>query len=77
MSEHICRNCRWWEGSGVAKAPPILDGHEWGECLLAESRDINCSDDVLKSPRHEEKHCCWNGLTTRDDFGCVQWEGKE
>ena len=62
MSEHICRNCRWW-------TPPFegfFPGNPWGECLKSLEDDALLNTDYEHSP-----------VKSKADFGCVQWECKE
>jgi hypothetical protein len=62
-----CRDCRWWN------AEPLTDfdetrGKVWGACLRVESSD-SLAEAMGRDPGEG-----W--LTTRPDFGCVQFEAK-
>lgn len=69
MSEHICRNCRWWAGDTI-HAPK-----DWAGCELADSDNgRKHKHSLAKAMDAEMYHAV---LQTAPDFGCVQWEGKE
>lgn len=72
MSEHICRNCRWWDA-----APTRLDLPQfWGECELGVSNDGERYHNESKAFALDGERYGAN-LATAPDFGCVQWDGRE
>jgi hypothetical protein len=82
MMDGRCATCKWWvpfpnphwrayEGNHM-----FGQEHRWRACDMARGED----DSFTENPKHKssrayvpEDHA---GLSTRDDFGCVQWEAK-
>jgi hypothetical protein len=78
MSEHICRNCRWWDEDALAMYMDEFPKKysEWRGCTLAHSsngRPIHKNSLAVAL----DGEACHGGLATAPNFGCVQWEGKE
>lgn len=70
MSEHICRNCRWWAGSTTIDLNPDWAGCDradsWNEKRYPYTKAVASDAELYHAVLH-----------TAPDFGCVQWEGKE
>jgi hypothetical protein len=89
MSEPRCRDCRFWSQSvgprfdddpNVGVASAIGGDGTWGYCLATIDGSAEGHDGTPANPLGEAARALvadtegWLGvLTTREDFGCVQW----
>ena len=66
--EHLCKNCRWWEGHP-------LNSIGFSACRLLGSDDGNPrnSNTLAFALDVDEYHAA---LLTKPDFGCIHWEGE-
>jgi len=60
-----CRGCSWWRPDNPAQ--PV-----WGDCL-ATAYDGALSDRIQTGCGD----CMGSPISTRQDFGCVQFEARE
>lgn len=70
-----CEACKHWSPLEYPGEYPSEDG-VWGECMYAPGPQASSYPSIATSVRmyvHDASGYA-AGLTTRSDFGCIEWE---